>query len=698
MHVARRTAAFLAAALPALPLALAVPPPASALAPGVRIQIDGRELAADPPPVIEQGRTLVPFRAIFEALGASVEWDGATQTVRATAPGRYVRLRIDNRLACLSPDCARAELLDVPAQIVRDRTFVPARFVASALGAAVDWDESARIVRIRTGAGEEAPAVPGLDILTVRPGQRITGVTALQSSVQVPAAAIRYYLLDPETGRGPLLAGGSDVSAAYTWRPDPAYPGRRILAAAAYDAAGRLVAARAVPVEVAVDPTVTVTGIEPGRELTGTGGSVRVAAQFGFVATRVRWELVDPNSGQANLIAEADPYAPFTWWPGVWSNGAWLLRATAFDRTGKAYPSAGVPIRVNMQPWQAIAGVKPGQTVSGPVTLRAQVNYGISRVQFRLADGTVLGEGTGPGAAVRWFPGPDRNGPQTVHLTVWDQAGQAREAEPVPVTVQVSPTLRLLGVGPRQVLTGTVELRAEANVPVSRIEFRLSRPGGAAPVVIAGGTDIGATYRWSPSGGQDGDWQLQAVATGPQGQTLATEAIPVRVHTGPLYGPRPAVPKEQFVDLVSAWAVRTRQETGMSAALQVAQAILETGWGQYVPVDKYTGRFSNNLFGIKGEGPAGSVVSNTKEEYNGVLYPVEDRFRAYGALEESWRDHQDFLLKRERYAPFRAVAADPVQGAWALLRSGYATDSQYARKLIDLMDRYDLYRLDEGQP
>ncbi|WP_035107550.1 stalk domain-containing protein, partial [Desulfovirgula thermocuniculi] len=52
--------------------------PIAAQPAGVSVQVDGKELVCDTPPVVEQGRVLVPLRAIFEALGASVEWDGST--------------------------------------------------------------------------------------------------------------------------------------------------------------------------------------------------------------------------------------------------------------------------------------------------------------------------------------------------------------------------------------------------------------------------------------------------------------------------------------------------------------------------------------------------------------------------------------------------------------------------------------------
>jgi len=198
---------------------------------------------------------------------------------------------------------------------------------------------------------------------------------------------------------------------------------------------------------------------------------------------------------------------------------------------------------------------------------------------------------------------------------------------------------------------------------------------------------------YTPALEDKGSWSLRAEAVY-GGKTLKTEDVKFTIYTGKIYTALPVIAKDQFMDFASKLAVDTQKKTGMSAALQTAQAILETGWGQSVPVDKYTGQFSNNLFGIKGKGSAGSVTSNTWEEYNGVSFRIDDDFRAYNNVSESWDDHNDLLLTRERYAPFRAVMFDSTQGAWALRRCGYATDSQYSIKLIDIISRYDLKKLD----
>jgi len=120
----------------------------------VKVQVDGKYLTFDVPPMIEQGRTLVPLRALFEALGAQVQWNGETQTVTAVKGDVTVRLSIGSNVAYVND---RPVTLDVPARIVRGRTLVPLRFVSEALGAQVAWDATTRLVSVVTGAGA-APA------------------------------------------------------------------------------------------------------------------------------------------------------------------------------------------------------------------------------------------------------------------------------------------------------------------------------------------------------------------------------------------------------------------------------------------------------------------------------------------------------------------------------------------------------------
>lgn len=112
---------------------------------GVKVLVEGNELAFDQPPVIEEGRTLVPFRAIAEATGATVDWDNDSQTVTCSLGNKIVQLTINSNKMITS----EGEItLDVPAKIINSRTMVPLRALSESLGAKVDWDGATSTVNI----------------------------------------------------------------------------------------------------------------------------------------------------------------------------------------------------------------------------------------------------------------------------------------------------------------------------------------------------------------------------------------------------------------------------------------------------------------------------------------------------------------------------------------------------------------------
>lgn len=113
---------------------------------GIIVLIDDQLQQYDQTPVNVDGRTMVPLRAIFEALGAKVEWDGATQTVTATKDDTTVVLTINSNEAWVN---GKKVLLDVPAKLINENTMVPIRFVSEALGANVEWDNYSQSVIIR---------------------------------------------------------------------------------------------------------------------------------------------------------------------------------------------------------------------------------------------------------------------------------------------------------------------------------------------------------------------------------------------------------------------------------------------------------------------------------------------------------------------------------------------------------------------
>ncbi len=111
----------------------------------VKVKIDGKPIVFDVPPIIKQGTTLVPLRAIFEKLGAEVKWDAKTRTVTGIKGNKKVVLKLDETLASVD---GQKKFLSVPATSINGRTMVPARFISESLGANVKWDGITRTCEI----------------------------------------------------------------------------------------------------------------------------------------------------------------------------------------------------------------------------------------------------------------------------------------------------------------------------------------------------------------------------------------------------------------------------------------------------------------------------------------------------------------------------------------------------------------------
>lgn len=145
----------------------------------------------------------------------------------------------------------------------------------------------------------------------------------------------------------------------------------------------------------------------------------------------------------------------------------------------------------------------------------------------------------------------------------------------------------------------------------------------------------------------------------------------------------------QFIDKYAPGAIRSMQSTGVPASVTLAQAILESGWGR-----SGLTRQGFNFFGIKGEGPAGSITMRTREVYDGRSVYVNAAFRKYHNAAESFIDHGKMLRRMSRYAPAFRHRNDPEQFARELQKAGYATDPNYANSLISIIRQYRLDRFD----
>ncbi|WP_018924351.1 NlpC/P60 family protein [Salsuginibacillus kocurii] len=111
----------------------------------VEVVVNGEALQLDQDAIINDGRTVIPMRAIFEELGATVDWNGADKSITGTSGDTTVSLTIGENTAQAN---GSSVTLDEPAQVVNERTMVPLRFIGETLGATVEWQSDTRTVVI----------------------------------------------------------------------------------------------------------------------------------------------------------------------------------------------------------------------------------------------------------------------------------------------------------------------------------------------------------------------------------------------------------------------------------------------------------------------------------------------------------------------------------------------------------------------
>ena len=112
----------------------------------VSVNLKGEALVfPDTQPQLVNGRTMVPMRFIFEALGTSIYWEDATQTVFAFSANDIMVMQIGSKNLFINDEPVE---LDVPPQLIADRTMVPLRAVSECFGLKVEWDDATSTVII----------------------------------------------------------------------------------------------------------------------------------------------------------------------------------------------------------------------------------------------------------------------------------------------------------------------------------------------------------------------------------------------------------------------------------------------------------------------------------------------------------------------------------------------------------------------
>lgn len=148
--------------------------------------------------------------------------------------------------------------------------------------------------------------------------------------------------------------------------------------------------------------------------------------------------------------------------------------------------------------------------------------------------------------------------------------------------------------------------------------------------------------------------------------------------------------QQAFMDRMLPHAQQASQPGGVPVHLMLGQAALESGWGKR-EIRNADGTNSHNLFGIKaGANWNGKVAAVTTTEYvNGVARKQVQNFRAYPSYAAAFQDYAQLINNNPRYAEVLQQGGDHVGMAQAIQRAGYATDPNYANKLVQVMSRLE---------
>ena len=149
---------------------------------------------------------------------------------------------------------------------------------------------------------------------------------------------------------------------------------------------------------------------------------------------------------------------------------------------------------------------------------------------------------------------------------------------------------------------------------------------------------------------------------------------------------------EMYIRTYLKTAIDEMERVKMPASIIIAQGMLESAYGQSELAQK-----ANNHFGVKcGSWSGDSYYHRTKEYKSGEMRNERACFRSYTDAEQSYKDHSEHMLATSNYEDlFKSNNLDYKYWAEGLYKSGYASDPEYAAKLINLVERYDLARYDK---
>ncbi len=662
---------------------------AGAKAASLNLIIDGNNVTKSASPIVKNRRTLVPLRFIGEALGKEVIWNNDEKSVTVSDENTSFKLYIDSKI--IDNSDGTLKFTDVAPCIVNRKTYLPLRAIAELMNIGVGYDKASSTVTIDSSTYN--PVEESTTIVGLMPNQTINTKMNFSFVTNKNFAKAKLLLLN-DKNEGYIQDVKTSTAEALEFLPSLKDEGNKKLVLALYDANGNVIDATGAKINLSVLPRVTYSGVENGGFVQD---ELKITPDINFIASKMKAIISNLTTGKTETKDNLDPEGEFLFKPSYLDAGSYSIMLSAFDELGREHFGETKTFTMSINPYLNITGVPKDGVISGQVTLNAQRNFDVMRTDYVLRDPltgqeTVI-ESKSYGAC-KFFPNINDAGQKEVFVRCIDASGKTMESEHKLVLIKGDSKLILEGVAPGGIVHKYVDLNAASNVGVNSVNYYIKNLRTGKTKTIAENVPYGQKFRYNVTKDDEGENEISV--TGNQIDAfIKGESIKFRIYTGKIYTKQPLMAKDKFLDYTKKIARREFLRTDLSGAITTAQAILESGWGRSVPVDKYTGKFSNNLFGIKGSASNGTVTITTTEVYNNVRYTVDDKFRAYKSADESFRDHTELFFAKKWYTPFRKVMFNDQRGVYAIKRCGYATDPSYPAKLKQIIDKYNLKELDK---
>ena len=651
--------------------------------------IDGNNVTKSASPIVKNRRTLVPLRFIGEALGKEVLWNNDEKSVTVSDENASFKLYIDSKI--IDNSDGTLKFTDVAPCIVNRKTYLPLRAIAELMNIGVGYDKASSTVTIDSSTYN--PVEENTTIVGLMPNQTINTKMNFTFVTNKNFAKAKLLLLN-DKNEGYIQDVKTSTAEALEFLPSLKDEGNKKLVLALYDANGNVIDATGAKINLNVLPRVTYSGVESGGFVQD---ELKITPDINFIASKMKATITNLTTDKTEVKDNLDPEGEFLFKPSYLDAGSYSIMLSAFDELGREHFGETKTFTMSINPYLNITGVPKDGVISGQVTLNAQRNFDVMRTDYVLRD-PVTGQETviesKSYGACKFFPNINDAGQKEVFVRCIDASGKTMESEHKLVLIKGDSKLVLEGVAPGGIVHKYVDLNAVSNVGVNSVNYYIKNLRTGKTKIIAENVPYGQKFRYNVTKDDEGENEISV--TGNQIDAfIKGESIKFRIYTGKIYTKQPLMAKDKFLDYTKKIARREFLRTDLSGAITTAQAILESGWGQSVPVDKYTGKFSNNLFGIKGSASNGTVTITTTEVYNNVRYTVDDKFRAYKSADESFRDHTELFFAKKWYTPFRKVMFNDQRGVYAIKRCGYATDPSYPAKLKQIIDKYNLKELDK---